>query len=93
MFQHSMHTWLHKLSNTWKIAYNIKEEQDVSVQQKIKGSVWLNLQNRAMHNIQQVVRNAMLNVYGEYISCLNHKGKAKQNMTSKHIQCNVFKVF
>ena len=93
LFRHGMNTWLHDLCNVWKTKYNIKEEQDVSIKRHGKGSVWLNLQKRAMHSIQHIVRTAMLNVHGEYISCRDRKGKAKKSMISKPIQCNAFNAF
>ena len=68
-----MNTRLHDLNYVWKIKYNIKEERDVSIQQQGKGSMWLNLQIKAMHNIQHIVRNDMLNVHDEYISCCDRK--------------------
>ena len=62
-----MNKWLHDLSNAWKMKYNIKEERDISIKQEGKGSVWLNLQKRAMYEIKYIVQNTMLKVYAEYI--------------------------
>ena len=93
MLQNSMNTWLYDLRNPWKMKSNIKKERDVVIQQQGKGLVWLNFQKRAMHNMQHIVQNAMLNVHGEYISCRDPKEMQKKSMISKPIQCNAFITF
>ena len=52
-----------------------------------------NSQNWAIHNIQQAVRNAIVNVHGKYIFCCDRVWKEKKNMTRKTIHCNTFYVF